>query len=147
MGFVLTNLVVIGTDCIGSYKSNYHMITTTMAITLPYVAYNSIQRIVQADAISDARIYIYTYMIFTICLVCSLPFAEPSIFKYIYIPYTYNEMHCAMADIVCLYIHSPNTHPYIYNTMKCMAQCLILELTLSPLPWCDFYNSLWLGIL
>jgi hypothetical protein len=134
MGFVLTNLVVIGTDCIGSYKSNYHMITTTMAITLPYVAYNSIQRIVQADAISDARIYIYTYMIFTICLVCSLPFAEPSIFKYIYIPYTYNEMHCAMADIVCLYIHSPNTHPYIYNTMKCMAQCLILELTLSPLP-------------
>jgi hypothetical protein len=27
----LTNLalVVIGTDCIGSYKSNYHMITTT----------------------------------------------------------------------------------------------------------------------
>jgi len=23
--------VVIGTDCIGSYKSNYHMITTTTA--------------------------------------------------------------------------------------------------------------------
>jgi hypothetical protein len=30
-GFALTTLVVIGTDCIDSYKSNYHMITTTMA--------------------------------------------------------------------------------------------------------------------
>ena len=30
-GFKLTTLVVIGTDCIGSYKSNYHMITATMA--------------------------------------------------------------------------------------------------------------------
>jgi hypothetical protein len=29
MGFELTTLVVIGTDCIGSYKSNYHTITTT----------------------------------------------------------------------------------------------------------------------
>ena len=28
MGFELTTLVVIGTDCIGSYKSSYHMITT-----------------------------------------------------------------------------------------------------------------------
>ena len=28
-GFELTMLVVIGTDCIGSYKSNYHAITTT----------------------------------------------------------------------------------------------------------------------
>jgi 20S proteasome alpha/beta subunit len=27
-GFELTRLVLIGTDCIGSYKSNYHMITT-----------------------------------------------------------------------------------------------------------------------
>ena len=30
-GFKLTMLVVIGTDCIGSYKSNYHKITTTTA--------------------------------------------------------------------------------------------------------------------
>jgi len=30
-GFELTTLVVIGTDCTGSYKSNYHTITTTMA--------------------------------------------------------------------------------------------------------------------
>ena len=27
-GFELTMLVLIGTDCIGSYKSNYHTITT-----------------------------------------------------------------------------------------------------------------------
>ena len=29
VGFKLTTLVVIGTDCIGSCKSNYHMIMTT----------------------------------------------------------------------------------------------------------------------
>jgi hypothetical protein len=29
LGFELTKLVVIGTDCISSYKSNYHTITTT----------------------------------------------------------------------------------------------------------------------
>ena len=29
VGFKLTTLVVIGIDCIGSCKSNYHMITTT----------------------------------------------------------------------------------------------------------------------
>ena len=28
MGFKLTILVVIGTDCMGSCKSNYHTITT-----------------------------------------------------------------------------------------------------------------------
>jgi len=33
-GFELTTLVVIGTDCIGSCKFNYHMITTTMAPSL-----------------------------------------------------------------------------------------------------------------
>ena len=31
VGFELTTLVVIGTDCIGSYKSNYHTIRTTTA--------------------------------------------------------------------------------------------------------------------
>jgi hypothetical protein len=30
-GFELTMLVVIGTDCIGSYKSNYHTIMGTAA--------------------------------------------------------------------------------------------------------------------
>ena len=29
--FQLTTLVVIGTDCTGSYKSNYHTITTEIA--------------------------------------------------------------------------------------------------------------------
>ena len=29
-GFKLTTLVVMGTDCIGSYKSNYHTITAMM---------------------------------------------------------------------------------------------------------------------
>jgi hypothetical protein len=33
-GFELTTLVVIGTDCTGSCKSNYHTITTTTAPTL-----------------------------------------------------------------------------------------------------------------
>ena len=31
-GFEYTTLVVIGTGCIGSYKSNYHMITTTTVL-------------------------------------------------------------------------------------------------------------------
>ena len=31
VGFELTTLVVIGSDCIASYKSNYHTITTTTA--------------------------------------------------------------------------------------------------------------------
>jgi hypothetical protein len=31
VGFELTTLVVIGSDYIDSYKSNYHMITTTVA--------------------------------------------------------------------------------------------------------------------
>ena len=32
-GFELTTLVVIGTDCTGSCKSNYHTITTTTVLT------------------------------------------------------------------------------------------------------------------
>ena len=32
VGWELTTLVVLGTDCIGSCKSNYHMITTMMAL-------------------------------------------------------------------------------------------------------------------
>ena len=34
VGFELTTLLVIGTDCIGNCKSNYHMITTT---TVPVI--------------------------------------------------------------------------------------------------------------
>ena len=33
-GFELTTSVVIGTDCTGSCKSNYHTIKTTMALVL-----------------------------------------------------------------------------------------------------------------
>jgi len=36
VGFELTTLVLMGTDCIGSYKSNYHMIMTTTADTWCY---------------------------------------------------------------------------------------------------------------
>jgi hypothetical protein len=39
MGLELTMLVVIGTNCIGSCKSNYHTITTTTAHR-PYVFIN-----------------------------------------------------------------------------------------------------------
>ena len=34
VGFELTTLVLIGTDCIGSYTSNYH---TIMTMTAPYI--------------------------------------------------------------------------------------------------------------
>jgi hypothetical protein len=34
VGFELATFVVIGTDCLGSCKSNYHKITTTMAPSL-----------------------------------------------------------------------------------------------------------------
>ena len=41
--FELTTLVLIDTDyCIGSYKSNYHMITTTTAST--YIEYDRQRR-------------------------------------------------------------------------------------------------------
>jgi hypothetical protein len=36
MGFELTTLVVMGTDCIGSIKSNYHMITTKAVLIFVY---------------------------------------------------------------------------------------------------------------
>ena len=37
VGFELTTLVVICTDCIGSYKSNYHAITTTMPPSIYFI--------------------------------------------------------------------------------------------------------------
>jgi len=36
MEFELTTLLVIGTDCTASCKSNYHTITTTMAPKVVY---------------------------------------------------------------------------------------------------------------
>jgi hypothetical protein len=38
-GFVLTPLVMIGNDCIGSFKYNYHTITTTTAPTRSWKLY------------------------------------------------------------------------------------------------------------
>ena len=40
-GFKLTTLVVIGTDCICSYKSNYYTITTAMKPHVNYIRCNS----------------------------------------------------------------------------------------------------------
>ena len=40
VGLELTTLVVIGTDCIGSYKSNYHMITTMTASLITFIISN-----------------------------------------------------------------------------------------------------------
>jgi predicted MFS family arabinose efflux permease len=41
VGFKLTMLVVIGTDCIGSYKSNYHRITTTTSPSVLLVMFSN----------------------------------------------------------------------------------------------------------
>ena len=43
-GFELTTSVVIGADCIGSCKSNYHTIMTTTVPVSPYYKYLSIWR-------------------------------------------------------------------------------------------------------
>jgi hypothetical protein len=40
-GFKLTMLVVIGTDCIVSYKSDYHAITTTSSYLLFIIVNNT----------------------------------------------------------------------------------------------------------
>ena len=45
VGFELTMLVVIATDCIDSCKSNYHTITTTTARTMKYT--QKLTRIIQ----------------------------------------------------------------------------------------------------
>ena len=42
VGFELTTLVVIGTDCIVSYKSNYHTFTTKMAESYKFCKFISI---------------------------------------------------------------------------------------------------------
>jgi hypothetical protein len=39
-GFELTTLVVIGTDCMGNYKSNFHTITTTTVSSISYSIYD-----------------------------------------------------------------------------------------------------------
>ena len=39
VGFELTTLMVIGTDCIGNYKSNYHTMTYKRVTTVQYIAF------------------------------------------------------------------------------------------------------------
>ena len=51
MGFELTTLEVIVTDCIGSSKSNYHTITTTTA--LKYTMETNIKNIEHVKYISQ----------------------------------------------------------------------------------------------
>ena len=47
MGFELTTLVVIGTDCIGSCKSNYHTITATTVVLVSSISAIFITRTTQ----------------------------------------------------------------------------------------------------
>ena len=57
--FELTTLVVIATDCISSYKSNYHMITTT---TAPWVSYININFKMSVDFVIDNKICSATFV-------------------------------------------------------------------------------------
>jgi hypothetical protein len=57
VGFKLTMRVVIGTDCIGSYKSNYH---TIMTMTAPKK--NTYQIICINIIISTINIYLFTML-------------------------------------------------------------------------------------
>ena len=50
--FELTMLVLIGTDCIGSCKSNYHMITTT-TVPEPVESWSNICQFLYTNCIMD----------------------------------------------------------------------------------------------
>ena len=54
-GFKLTTLVVIGTDCIGSCKSNYHTVTTT---TAPYSGRSGV---ISNDTCGNTKLLHYWY--------------------------------------------------------------------------------------
>ena len=58
-GFKLTMLVVIGTDCIGSSKSNYHRITTWQGSQKINVTYNMLQLCLANILITLNRFYFY----------------------------------------------------------------------------------------
>ena len=62
IGFKLPTLVVIGTDCTGSYKSNYHMITTTMA---PQIIWNLLNNVF--DHNTQVEFYFIPFMIPELC--------------------------------------------------------------------------------
>ena len=52
-GFKLTTLVVIGTDCIGSCKSNYHMIRT---MTAPVQRLNQVNKLDKIYKIREGKL-------------------------------------------------------------------------------------------
>ena len=61
--FEFTTLVVIGTDCIGSCKSNYHMITATMVpkcICIYYYYY------IKLDQCLDIKLSLYRFLLFCV---------------------------------------------------------------------------------
>ena len=71
VGFECTMLVVIVTDCIGSCKSNYHMITTRTALWLSmgvWLLYNySGYQWVCDCCIITPSVYIYLYIMVSYC--------------------------------------------------------------------------------
>jgi hypothetical protein len=62
--FELTTSMVIGTDCIGNYKSNYHTITTTTEFALT----------IFPTSIYYFQVYIYIYIYILFCLCCIVMF-------------------------------------------------------------------------
>ena len=78
-GFEFTTLVVIGTNRIGSCKSNYHTITTTMAPQLPYWVSFHINR-VYVPVINSVYVPVFRPGIFSILL---LEFFSPSIISFL----------------------------------------------------------------
>jgi hypothetical protein len=55
MHFKLTTLVVIGTDCTGSCKCNYHAITTTMAPLILPCLYNILRCFSPVTSVSSTN--------------------------------------------------------------------------------------------
>jgi len=68
-GFELTTLVVIGTDCIGSCKSNYHTITTTTVSTI--IRFSFTYHVVFARYVNEGKYYDFRWCLLyhhmTIC--------------------------------------------------------------------------------
>ena len=52
-GFELTKLVVIGIDCIGSYKSNYHATITTAPCTIGNQTIDTVLHVINLSVTKD----------------------------------------------------------------------------------------------
>jgi len=59
--FEITHLVVIGTDCIGSRKSNYHVITTT---TVPILCHFTKNDSNENTFIENTQILVTDYLMY-----------------------------------------------------------------------------------